>query len=100
MKISYALAITAALALNPLFASATECLAPGTKTADFDNNKVVNGKDVSMLAKKVGKKGGYSGRFDLVSDGVLDVLDVNAANKSRGPIVFCETDSGSGWGGF
>lgn len=90
MKILYAVAVTAALALNPLLASAGDCVAPGTKTADFDSNGVVNGKDISMLAKNVGKKGTYSASLDLNSDGVLDNLDVNIANKNRGTVTICK----------
>ncbi|MCK4864145.1 MAG: hypothetical protein KAT06_01850 [Gammaproteobacteria bacterium] len=90
MKIPYTLAITAALILNPLLASAAEGTfcdgleAPLITVADFDGNGIVNSKDIAMLAKNIGKKGVYSPIFDRNGDGVLNGVDVHNSARTMG----------------
>jgi len=88
MKIPYTLAFTV-LFLNPLFVSANETsscakatTAPVTSVADLDANGIVNGKDIALLSKNIGKKKGiYSPLFDRNADGKLDNIDVFLATR-------------------
>ena len=90
-KISCTLALTV-LILNPLFVSANEkssCVkattAPVTSLADLDANGTVNGKDIALLSKNIGKKKGtYSPLYDRNADGVLDNIDVFLATRDMG----------------
>lgn len=90
MKIPYALAFTA-LFLNPLLASAatsgTYCegaVVPLIKVADFDGSGTVNGKDIAMLSKNIGKKGVYSPLFDRDGNGEINVIDLHNATRTMG----------------
>ena len=48
--------------------------------SDFNGDGNVNGRDISLLAKEIGK-GGYFALYDRNSDGVLDNLDVTLATQ-------------------
>ena len=91
MKISPALAIMLFI-FNPLIASADETALcaeftePFPLVADFDANGTVNGKDIAMLAKYMGKKKNavYSVIFDRNDDGEIDVIDMFMSTRDMG----------------
>lgn len=94
MKISYSIALTALL-LSPLSNSAMAATeiscsgvaAPVISKADVDGNGVVNGKDIALFAKYMGKKSNrlYSPIFDRVEPyGVIDIADKFSATRDMG----------------
>jgi len=88
MKISHALVITTTLILNPLLASANESECPNIVVADVDGNGIVNGKDISLIAKNIGNKGKkgktYYQSHDRDNNGVIDNIDVFKATRDMG----------------
>ena len=54
---------------------------PLTTVADIDANGIVDGKDISMLAKHVGKQNQYYALYDRNADGDVDARDVDLASK-------------------
>lgn len=71
---------------NPLIAQeSSECghgsAQPLTSVADFDASGVVDGEDISVLAKHIGNNKDYYSLYDRNADGVLDDSDINLATK-------------------
>ena len=58
---------------------------PLLSTSDFNGDGNVTGKDISLLAKEVGK-GGYFALYDRNADGVLDSTDVTMASHEMGEV--------------
>lgn len=85
IMIAISIALSAPLALNAVADSAT-CGNTGRtllSVADFDGDGSVTGRDISLLAKEVGK-GGYYALYDRNADDVLDALDVTLATNDMG----------------
>ena len=80
----------ALLILNPLASanadvSCDDLSAPVGLVADFDTNGIVNGKDIAMLAKNMGKKNSsYSAVQDRDGNGVIDTSDMFLATRDMG----------------
>lgn len=90
MKKALRILASTLLILNPLVSAnadvACDALtAPITSVADFDSSGAVNGKDIAMLSKNIGKKNTYySALLDRNADGELDNIDVFLATRDMG----------------
>ena len=81
------IALTASISLNA-FAGTTVCSDAGQPlltVSDFNGDGNVTGKDISLLAKEVGK-GSYFALYDRNADGVLDSTDVTMASHEIGDV--------------
>ena len=58
---------------------------PLISVSDFNGDGSVTGKDISLLAKEIGK-GSYYSLYDRNTDGVLDNLDVTMASNEIGAV--------------
>lgn len=57
---------------------------PLTSVADFNADGIVNGKDISALAKLIGENKDYYALYDRNADGMLDDTDVFLATRDMG----------------